>query len=44
MAAVNYVVIPFEGNINPGHPTGLKIYFQETKEMDKETYKINILV
>ena len=35
MAAVNYVFIPFEGNINPGDPTGLKLYLQVTKEIDK---------
>ena len=26
---INYVIIPFWGNINPGDPTGIKIYPQE---------------
>ena len=34
MTAVNDVISPFEGNINPGYPTGLKIYLQTTKEID----------
>ena len=37
MAAVNDVFIPFEGNINPGYPTGIKLYPQATNEIDKET-------
>ena len=40
--AVNYVLIPFEGNINPGDPTGLKLYLQATKDIDKETDKLDI--
>ena len=42
MAALNYVLIPSEGNINPGYPTGIKLYLQATKEIDKETDKLDI--
>ena len=35
MADVNYVLIPFEGNINTGYPTVLKLHPQETKDIDK---------
>ena len=44
MAVVNYLLSPFEGNINTEYPTGLKIYLQATKEIDKETEKIYISV
>ena len=44
MAAVNYVLSPFEGNINPWDPTDLKLYIQGTKQIDKETYKLYISV
>ena len=44
MAAANYVLRPFEGNINPRNPTGLKLYLQATKEIDKETDKLDISV
>ena len=44
MAAVNYVLSPFEGNINTGYPTGLKIYLQATKYIDKETDKLDVSV
>ena len=44
MTAVNYVLMPFEGNINPGDPTGLKFYIQENKHIDKQTYKLDIPV
>ena len=27
-AQVNYVLSPFEGNINPGDPQGIKTYLQ----------------
>ena len=33
MSAVNDVIILFEGNINIGDPTGLKLYLQEMKEI-----------
>ena len=42
MAAANDTITPFEGKINPVYPTGLKIYLQTTKEIDKETNKIDI--
>ena len=42
MAAANYALISFEGDINPGDPTGLKLYLQETNEMYKETDMIDI--
>ena len=44
MADVNSVLIPFEGNIYPGDPTGLKLYLQGTKKIDEETYKLYISV
>ena len=34
----------FEGNINLGYPTGIKLYLQATKEIDKETDKLDISV
>ena len=33
MVALNYVLSPFEWNINPGYPKGLKLYLQEMKEI-----------
>ena len=39
---LNYVIIPFEGNINPGDPQGLRLYLQSTKEVDKEYDKLDI--
>ena len=44
MAAVNYVLRPFEGNINTGYPTGFKLNIQATKDIDKGTDKLNISV
>ena len=44
MEAVNYVLILFEGNINPGDPMGLKIYLEAKKEIYKETDKLDISV
>ena len=44
MAAVNYVLSPFEGNINTGDPMGIKLDLQVTKEIDKETDKLDISV
>ena len=41
---VNYVISPFEDNINPGDPKGLKLYLQETKDIDKEADKWDISV
>ena len=37
MEAMNYMLGFFEGNINPGYPTGIKLYPQATNEIDKET-------
>ena len=44
MEAVNYVLRLFEGDINPGDLTGIKICFQATNEKDKENYKLDISV
>ena len=46
MAAVNHVIRPFEGTyiLDIGYTTGLKIYLQAKKEIDKETYKLDIPV
>ena len=41
---VNYVLSPIEGNINTGYPKGIKLYLQETKDIDNETYKLDISV
>ena len=41
---INYVLSPFEEKINPGDPTGLKLYLQATKEIDKEADKLDISV
>ena len=35
MVDLNYVLIPFEGNKNPGYTTGLKLYLQRTNNIDK---------
>ena len=42
MADVNYVLSPFEGNINPGYPTGIKIYLHAKNDIYKETDKLDI--
>ena len=42
MADVNYVLRPFEGNINTGDPTGIKLYIQLTKDIENETHKLDI--
>ena len=39
---VNYVIRPFEGNINHGYQHVPKIYLQATKEIDKEADKLDI--
>ena len=41
---VNYVLIPFKGNINPGYPHWLKTFIKATKEIDKEAEKLDISV
>ena len=42
--AVNYVLSLFQGNINPGYPTGIKLYLRSTKEIYKETDKLDTSV
>ena len=44
MAYVNYLLSPFEGNINPVDPKGIKIYLQATEYINKETDKLDISV
>ena len=44
MVNLNCDLIPFEGNINYGYPTGLKLYLQSTKDIYKETDKLDISV
>ena len=39
---VNYVLIPFERNTNPGKPTDIKLSLQATKQIDKEYEKLDI--
>ena len=34
-AALNYVIIQFEGNKNTGYPQGIKLYLQATNEIQK---------
>ena len=41
---INYVLIPFEGRINPGDTTGLKTYLQAKKEINRESDKLDISV
>ena len=41
---VKYVIITFEDNINPGDLKGLKLYLQETKDIYKESDKLDISV
>ena len=38
------MISPFEGNINPGGPHGIKPYLQEKNEIEKEAEKLDILV
>ena len=44
MAAVNYVLRPSKGNINPRNSQGLKIYLQEIRYTEKYTDKLDIAV
>ena len=44
VAPVNYVLSPFEGNINPGGLQGIKLYIQGIKRIDNEAYKLDISV
>ena len=42
---INYTLRSFEGNINSEYPTGFKLQFQVTKEMDKYSkYSLNQLI
>ena len=41
---VNYIIIPFEGNMNPVYQQGIKLYLQTTKYIDNEDEKLDILV
>ena len=41
---MNFVLSPIEGKISPGYPTGIKLYLQETNEIDKETGKLDMSV
>ena len=41
---VNYVLRKYEGNLNPGDPQGIKLYLQATKEIYKESDKLDISV
>ena len=41
---VNYMLIPFEGDINSGLPQGLKLNLQEILEIEKGSDKLDISV
>ena len=41
---VNYILSPFEGEINPENPQGLILYLQEKNNIDKEADKLDISV
>ena len=43
-APINYVLRQFEGNINTGDPTGIKLYLQATNQIYKEADKLDIPV
>ena len=43
-APMNYVLSPFEDNINPRDPRGITIYLQETKDINKEASILDISV
>ena len=43
-AQVNYVLKIFEAKINLRYPHGLKLYLKSTKEIDKESDKLDISV
>ena len=42
MVDVNYALSPFEGNIDPGDPTGIKLYLQANNDIYKETDKLYV--
>ena len=39
---LNYLIIPFEGNIITEDPQGIKLYLQAKKETDKKYDKLDI--
>ena len=41
---VNDMIRPFEGNINPVGPLGIKLYLQATAQIDKESDKLDVSV
>ena len=41
---VNYVISPFEENIDTGDPHGITLYIETTKEKDTEADKLDISV
>ena len=43
-APIKYLLRPFEGNIIHGYPTGIKVYIQAKKQIDKEPDKLDISV
>ena len=43
-SSMNYVMSLFEGNIKPGYSQGLKLYLQETREIEMEADKLDISV
>ena len=43
-APMNYVLSPFEDNINPRDPRGITIYLQATKDINKEASILDISV
>ena len=43
-APINYVISPFKWKINTINTTGLKLYPQATKEIGKESEKLDVLV
>ena len=43
-AAVNYILCPFEGNINTRYPQRFRPYMKATKEIEKEADKLDISV
>ena len=44
MVGFGYVISPFEGDINTVDPTGINIYLQSTKNIYKETDKLDISI
>ena len=44
ITVVNYVLSPFEGNINTGDKHAIEIYLQNTKYIDKKSGKLDISI